>query len=250
MKLRAYIVDDEPLAVERLARLLKKTGRADLAGSSTNPVQALDCLRANPVDLLFLDIRMPGMSGFDLLAALPRQPVVIFTTAYDEYALRAFQVNSVDYLLKPIDPAHLERALDKAERMSSSDAGRILQRLEAVLRERAPGHPTRIAARLGDRVCFLELSRITHFYAEDKLTYAIVSGKPHSIGHTLTDLEQRLDPNRFLRISRGVLVNTVWVKEIAPGFAGGLLLRLNDANGTEFAVSRTRTRVVRERLGF
>src|SRR5438552_9426458 len=102
--MRVYVVDDEQLAVERLVRLLEATRRVTIAGSATDPVAALDFLRAHDVDVLFLDIQMPGLTGFELLERLERQPLVIFTTAFDRYALNAFDANSIDYLLKPIEP--------------------------------------------------------------------------------------------------------------------------------------------------
>ncbi len=112
--LRVYLVDDEPLAVDRLRRLLAGSD-VDIAGSTSDPETALAFLSRETVDALFLDIQMPGMNGFELLARLPEQPLVIFTTAYDQYALRAFEVNSIDFLLKPIDPEHLQRALRKLQ---------------------------------------------------------------------------------------------------------------------------------------
>ena len=108
--LRAYVVDDERLAVDRLSRLLGATGRVEIVGASTDPEAALEALRARPadVDVLFLDIQMPGLTGFELLQRLERPPLVVFTTAYDQYALDAFEVSSIDYLLKPIEPARLD----------------------------------------------------------------------------------------------------------------------------------------------
>lgn len=114
MKLRAYLVDDEPLAVERLRRLLEQTGRVEVTGSSTEPEQAVAALTGDPPDVCFLDIQMPRLNGFDVLGKLPRQPIVIFTTAYDQYAIRAFAVNSIDYLLTPIEPEAVNRAIGDA----------------------------------------------------------------------------------------------------------------------------------------
>jgi len=255
MKLRAYIVDDEPLAIDRLTRLLAKTSRVEIAGSATNPLAALEFLRGNSVDVLFLDIQMPGLSGFELLARLPTQPVVIFTTAYDQYALKAFEVNSADYLLKPVDPEQLERALIKAGRLSAglqagTDFRALFERLEAALQRQAPDYPERIAARIGERVCFIELARVSHFYAEDKLTYAVADGKAYSVDHTIAGLEERLDPKRFIRIHRATLINADWVKETAPAFGGGLLVRLKDPKQTTLTVARNRSRDLKARLGF
>lgn len=253
MKLRAYIVDDEPLAVERLKRLLAKTGRVEIVGAATDPEAAIEDLRRAEVDALFLDIQMPGLTGFELLARLSSQPLVVFTTAYDQYALRAFEVNSVDYLLKPVDPAQLGRALDKAERFrggsgAPADIRGLFERVAAALERGAAEYPKRIAARIGERVCFIDLDRVSHFYAEDKLTYAAADGKAYSVNYSISQLERRLDPKRFVRIHRGVLVQADWVKEIAPTFAGALVARLKDGK-TELAVSRQRASQVRSRLG-
>src|SRR6266566_9348581 len=114
--LRVFLVDDEPLALKRLSRLLQATGRVKILGSLTDPELAVSHLSKERVDVLFLDIQMPGMNGFEMLAHLPNQPIVIFTTAFDQYALRAFEVNSIDYLLKPVEPEQLDRALSKVER--------------------------------------------------------------------------------------------------------------------------------------
>src|SRR5437762_8346819 len=116
--MRAYLVDDERLAVDRLTRLLEKTGRVQIAGKTTDPDEALSFLNANAgIDVLFLDIQMPGLTGFQMLEKLERQIPVVFTTAYDRYALDAFEVNSVDYLLKPIEAERLDRCLDKLQRL-------------------------------------------------------------------------------------------------------------------------------------
>src|ERR1700753_3617452 len=120
MTLRAYLVDDEPLALKGLTRLLNGTGRVEIFESTTDPRMALDFLSNHEVDAVFLDIQMPGLTGFELLARLPSHPMVVFTTAFDRFALNAFEVNSVDYLLKPIEPQHLDRALTKLERIYGS----------------------------------------------------------------------------------------------------------------------------------
>ena len=122
MKLRAYLVDDEPLALERLGRLLENTGSVEVAGSTTEPEEAVSALTRNPPDVCFLDIQMPRLNGFDVLAKLPRQPIVIFTTAFDRYALDAFEFNSIDYLVKPIEVRQLQRALTKLERLCGTPA--------------------------------------------------------------------------------------------------------------------------------
>ncbi|MGH9659049.1 MAG: LytR/AlgR family response regulator transcription factor [Bryobacteraceae bacterium] len=249
--IRAFLVDDEPLALRRLTRLLEETGRVQIAGTSADPVDALAALGpANP-DVLFLDIQMPGMNGFEMLSMLESQPLVVFTTAFDQYALRAFEVNSIDYLLKPIERPQLDRALAKLERIRGGreprpDLRAAIEQLAASLR---PRYLDRIATRSGERVLFVELSRITHFFAEDKLTYAATPGKNFVVDHTIAELEHKLDPQRFFRIHRASLLNLDYLQEIDAWIGGRVLARLKDPKGTELAVARDRVRPLRERLG-
>src|SRR5438552_3487608 len=247
--MRVYVVDDEQLAVERLVRLLEATRRVTIAGSATDPVAALDFLRAHDVDVLFLDIQMPGLTGFELLEKLDRQPLVIFTTAFDRYALNAFEANSIDYLLKPIEPDRLDRALDKAERLSEPrpDLRALARELATHL---APGRKLeRIASRVGERTTVLDVARITHFVSKDKLTFAVADGREHVVDFTLAELEGRLDPRRFTRVHRATIVNIPLVQELFPAVDGGMLVRLKDAGKTELAVARDRVRELKERLG-
>ena len=260
-ELRAYLVDDEPLAIERLTRLLAPFGNIQIAGSATDPAQALAFLNnqaTDPIDVLFLDIQMPGMSGFDLLARLAEQPFVIFTTAFDEYALRAFQVNSIDYLVKPIDPAQLDRALNKLARIrpiskpdwqQSPDLPSLLQELTRSLRGQRVEYPRRIASRVGERISFLDLDAVTHFIAQDRLTYAVVAGHRHSVDQTIVELENRLDPARFLRVHRSALINVDWILEVNSWFAGKVILSLKDPQRTQIPVARDRVKILKSRLG-
>jgi two-component system LytT family response regulator len=257
--LRAYLVDDEPLAIERLTRLLAAFDNLQIVASATDPAQALEYLNnqsIEPIDVLFLDIQMPGMNGFDLLARLKVQPFVIFTTAYDEYALRAFEVNSIDYLVKPIETAQLERALKKLGRLRpvpkpdwQRDPAVLLRELAASLRTQQPDYPRRIASRVGERISFLDLDEVTHFIAHDKLTYAVVKGHRHCIDQTIAELERRLDPARFLRIHRSALVNIDWIHEVNSWFAGKVILSLKDPQRTQIPVARDRVRSLKSRLG-
>src|SRR5450755_3753997 len=255
MKLRAYLVDDEPLALERLRRLLVRTGRVEVTGSTTEPEKAVAELTADPPDVCFLDIQMPGLNGFEVLARLPNQPFVIFTTAYDQYALQAFGVNSVDYLLKPVDPEFLERALQKVERLlgagsvAQPDLQALLKNLTDLLRENKPEYLDRIASRLGDRLWFLDLPRVTHFYAEDKLTYAVWEGKAYCVDYAIAELEKKLDPKKFVRIHRSTVVNMDWIKEVASLPGGALNVRLKDGKGTDLVVARDRAREFKEQVG-
>jgi len=254
-RIKAFLVDDETLALERLERMLIATGKVEIVGRSNDPPQALATLRSNPPQALFLDIQMPGMNGFELLGELEHQPPVVFTTAYDAYALRAFEVNSIDYLLKPIDEDALLRALNKLERMQPAawqqniDLPRLLAQLAASVDQRPSTYQRRIATRVGERVRFLDLASVSHFQAQDKLTFAVVEGHSHVVDATITELEQRLDPQRFLRIHRSVLVNLDYVAEMNNWFAGKVVVTLRDRNNTQLSVARDRVRALKDLLG-
>ncbi|WP_420237484.1 LytR/AlgR family response regulator transcription factor [Telmatobacter bradus] len=259
--IRAFLVDDEPLAIERLQRLLSDFPHLHVVGSATDPEEACRFLndeRNGGVDVLFLDIQMPGKNGFELLAELAKQPFVIFITAFDEYALQAFQVNSIDYLLKPVEPEHLQRALDKLARIrpavqapwqSNPQLPTLLLEMAAKLRGSRPEYARRVAIRIGDSISFLELDSVSHFMAQDKLTYAVVNGRLHMVDQTVTELEERLDPARFLRVHRATLVNLDWIQEVNFWFAGKLLLTLRDALHTKLPVARDRVKLIKEKMG-
>lgn len=252
--IRAFIVDDERLAIQRLERLLRETGRVAVVGSAIDPEDAIARLNGDGrdlVDVLFLDIQMPGLTGFELLERLEHPPVTVFATAFDAYALNAFETAAVDYVLKPVEPERLERALDKVERYrtqpSQPDVRALARELAAQL---APSRKLdRIASKVGERTTLLDVARVTHFIARDKLTFAVVAGREHIVDMTLAQLEERLDARRFTRIHRATIVNTGFVQELYPAVDGGVLVRLRDDRQTELSVARDRVRELKMRLG-
>jgi two-component system, LytTR family, response regulator len=249
--LSVYLVDDELLALKRLSRLLRQTKRVEIAGSTVSPREAVDFLSCTAVDAVFLDIQMPEMTGFELLQKLPREPAVVFTTAFDRFALDAFEVNSIDYLVKPIELERLEKTLAKLERLrgtpqSASDS----EHLRAIARELTRKFPERIASRTGERVVFVEVNKITHFFAKDRLTYASTPTKDYVIDLTISDLEEKLDPAAFVRIHRATLLNVHYLDEVSSWFGGGMVVRLKDGKRTELQIARDRLREVKERLDF
>jgi two-component system, LytTR family, response regulator len=255
--LRTYLVDDELLALKRLTRLLQVTGCIEIVGSTTSPATALKFLASEKVDLLLLDIQMPGLNGFELLARLPTHPMVIFTTAYDKYALKAFEVNSIDYLLKPVEPRQLDRALKKLallrDTARSLDMRTHIKSLASKLADQFSSTPAelkdRIHSRVGDRILFINLDEITHFFSEDKLTYAATGVKKYVVDYTITELEQKLGSKGFLRIHRATLINLSFVGEMDRWFGGRMLVRMKDKDRTELTVARDHVRDLKEKLG-
>ena len=256
-RLSVFLVDDETLALERLSRMLKDTGRVEIVGAASDPEAALEQLAETQVDSLFLDIHMPGLSGFDLLERLAWQPFVVFTTAHDDYALQAFKVHSIDYLLKPVEPDQLDRALNKLERLVAGRNGSvppdyrsIFARLTAAVEKRSRSYPTRIATRSGDRVRFIEFAQISHFFVRDKVTFAATANGNQIVDRSLAELDQELDPSTFVRIHRAIVLNLDYIEEIHSWFGARLLIRLKDGKHTELTVARDRVRALKERLSF
>ncbi len=248
--MRAFIVDDERLAIDRLTRLLGQTGRVQVAGSSTDPEDALAMIAALELDVLFLDIQMPGLTGFDLLERLGTTVPVIFTTAYDEHALRAFGTNSIDYLLKPVELERLEQALDKLARLTQAPRPDVRSLARELAAQLAQGRKLeRLASKVGERTTLLDTARISHVIARDKLTYAVVGGREHVVDATLAQLDGQLEPRRFVRIHRSTIVNLAFVQELHADVDGGLLVRLRDDARTDLPVARDRVRELKEKLG-
>ena len=252
--LTAYLLDDERLAIERLTRMLGADARVRIVGSGCDPETSLAEIDNLVPDLLFLDIQMPELDGFGVLRRLTHQPLVIFTTAYDQYALQAFETNSIAYLLKPVEAAKLTQALNKVEavgggRQPAPDIAQQLAQIAIRLKPPASAYPERISSKTGDRTEFIDLSRITHFYAEDKLSFAATELKNYIIDQTIAELEAKLDPARFFRVHRSTLVNLAYVAELYTYFGGRLTIRLKDAKKTELTASKERARELREKLG-
>lgn len=254
--LRVFLVDDESLALKRLSRLLSETGKVEIVGQTTEPLKALQIIPTLQLDALFLDIQMPELTGFELLRELKNYPPVIFTTAFDEYALKAFEVFSVDYLLKPIEAERLEKALSKLERLTAEKQGgteniqKLLESLTLKAPVETPRPLERIASRIGGRVQILHTAEITHFISQDKITLAENAvNKQFPIDFSLNELENKLDKQFFLRVHRNAIVNLNFIKEVHGWFSGGILIRLNDDRKTEVPVARDRVKILKDVLG-
>jgi two-component system LytT family response regulator len=246
-RIRAFLIEDEPLALKRLARLLETTGRVEVVGRATDPERGLKQVAAADADVLFLDIHMPGLSGFEIVERLPAGPLVVFTTAYDQHAIQAFEVNAFDYLLKPIEPARLDRTLDRVASRRHAPGDGALERLARHLR--GSEFSERLASRVGERVQLIAVGQVTHVIARDRATFAVTAAGEHILDVTIAELERKLDPATFFRIHRGTLVNLGWVGELHADFGGRLLLRLRDERHTGLVVARDRVRPLKQRLG-
>jgi two-component system, LytTR family, response regulator len=232
--MKAMIIDDEPPARRELRRLLTGFPWVEVVGEAGNIDQAAEMVETLTPELLFLDIQMPGGSGFDLLTRLEDVPQVIFTTAYDEHAVRAFKVDALDYLLKPIEPARLAEALS---RVRSAHAARVPPP-NAVLEQ--------IFVRDGSRCWFVPLREVRLLTSEGN--YVRLSwGKANPLlGRALAALEQRLDPNRFFRANRRQIINLDFIESVELGVNGRLHAQLRD--GPEVEISRRQARLFKTKM--
>ncbi|HEU0121386.1 MAG TPA: LytTR family DNA-binding domain-containing protein [Bryobacteraceae bacterium] len=238
--IRTVIIDDERLARQRIRRMLAETDGFTVAAEFENPEEGLRYLEENQTDLLFLDVQMPGMDGFGLLEALAaeRTPTVVFVTAYDEYALRAFEVYAFDYLLKPFDQARFGKTLERVRKQLGA-GDRNSERLIHLLNEfrQRNQEPVRFAIKTPGRLYFVRQDEIDWMEAADNYVNLHVGTETHLIRETMNALEQRLDSHRFLRIHRSTIVNADRIKELRPWFHGEYVVLLKD--GTELTLSRT-----------
>ena len=228
--MRALIIDDEPPARRELKRMLAAFPSIEVVGEAGNIDEALERVAALGPDLLFLDIEMPGGSGFDLLERLADVPQVVFTTAYDVHAVRAFDVNALDYLLKPIEPARLAAAITKIKVPSSSSESR--QALE------------RLFIRDGTRCWFVPVKELSLLTAEGN--YVRVSWRTEKplLGLSLVGLESRLDPKHFFRANRRQIINLDFIESVELGEGGRLHVQLRD--GPEVEISRRQARLFKK----
>jgi two-component system, LytTR family, response regulator len=249
-RLRAFLIDDEPLALKRLTRMLGATGRVEVVGSATDPERGLREVATVAPDVVFLDIHMPGLSGFQVVERIPPGPAIVFTTAHDEHAVRAFDVNALDYLLKPVERERLDQALARVEARRAQPDAQLREALARLARDlRGGGYLEQLATRVRDRIQLIPVGDVTHVQARERAAYAVTAAAEHLLDQTLVELERRLDPARFLRIHRATLVNLAWVGELHGDGDGHLLVRLKDSRHTELPVARDRVRPLKERLG-
>ncbi len=247
--LKVFLVDDEPLALTRLAKLLLKTDKIEIVGQTHKPLNALKLIPTLELDAIFLDIQMPDLTGFELLQKLENYPPVIFTTAFDEFALDAFEVYSIDYLLKPIASKRLEKALDKLEKIKAEKAENPTNNIEKLLESLSPKPPLlRLPSRLGGKVKIVNVNEVTHFFSEDKMTFAkTAEGKNLPVNFSLIELEKRLEKDIFFRVNRHLMINVNFIEDVR--FSTRVTVRLNDAKKTEFLVAHERVKTLREFLG-
>jgi len=257
--MKVVVVDDEQLARDELCFQLGRLGDTEVVAQASNGLEAIAVIERYEPDLVFLDVQMPGLTGFEVARRLLEQPdeapAVVFVTAFDQHAIEAFEVNAVDYLLKPVDAARLEQAVQRAKRWRTTNHGAAaaplndqLERIVKMMSGRI-AHPEQVAVRVGERFLLVQAEDII-FASLVEESINIVTGQVAGTSNlrTLDDLQARLDPEVFWRVHRSHLVNINKIKEIVPWFSRNYILRMKDAKGTEIPVSRAQTKRLREYL--
>lgn len=254
-KLRVVIADDERPARAMLASLLQACDDVTLVGEAQNGAEAVQVIEQERPDLALLDLQMPEIDGMGVVRLIrkDRLPLVAFVTAYDEYAIQAFEVNAIDYLLKPVDRARLRQTIERAhDRLEQRAAGQPeADRLRAAARdyEQAQGLPplVRIPIRRRDDIVLLPVTQVASIVADGELLHLVtIRGEKHTISYRLKDLEARLDPTRFVRLERGALANIDAISKVSPMPGGTYLITLT--NGQEIRASRLQSRILRDQL--
>lgn len=250
-RLRVLVVDDEPLARERVRTLLTSDPEVEVVGECTSGLEAVRAIAELTPDIVFLDVQMPGADGFEVLRQLPRDaaPVVVFVTAHDRFALRAFDVQAIDYLLKPFAPERFAQSLARAKQAARDRGPGVLDdrvtRLLAML-EQEQGYLKRIAVTSPGRVVFVRTEEIDTIEADGNYVRIRVGKEEHLHRETMKELEARLDPRRFCRVHRTWIVNLDRVRGLEGADSTGATVRLTD--GRELPASRGQAERLRELL--
>lgn len=241
------IIDDEQLARRRLIRMLQPFALFRILAEASNGQEGLELVDELCPELIFLDIEMPLLNGFEMLSRLTHQPKVIFTTAYDQYAIKAFEENSVDYLLKPIEKERLEKSVKKLN--LNGAGGHDLKTLQLLIDQLRPKKEVKtLTVKIGDKILLIKLEDIVHIESEDKYIFLrTADGNSHLTDFTLAGLEDRL-PANFMRVHRGSIINTDKIKEIRKSFNGSLVFFLLDKETTKVSSGRSFNESLRERF--
>ncbi|MFY9790500.1 MAG: LytTR family DNA-binding domain-containing protein [Candidatus Sulfotelmatobacter sp.] len=258
MSLSAVIVDDEQLARDELAFLLKSDGDVNVVAQGKNGLEAVSLIKEHNPDLVFLDVQMPGLDGFGVIKKLLDKkiplPKIVFATAFDQYAVKAFEVNAVDYLLKPFDKKRVAQAVQKARLQQETESlpGEKIDTLMRMLQ--APKtQSTKILLKAVGRMFLVDQREICYAWIEEGVITVVTAGPSGMEGHsncrTLEELLSSLDPGLFWRAHRSYLVNINRIREVVPWFKSSYQLRMDDKKQSEIPVSRAQTKRLRELFG-
>jgi DNA-binding LytR/AlgR family response regulator len=248
MPFNVILVEDEAPARERMKSMLSAFDDINIVGEASDGPDGVRLIDDLKPDFIFLDIQLPVFTGFEVLKKIRHQPHVIFVTAYDEYAIKAFEADAVDYLLKPTTPERLREAIDRARQRGVRNLNTLLSTLQHALQK--PVYQDRFPVRVANEILFIPVEDICWFHAEDKYVFLHTARDRYMLEDSLKNLETRLDPEFFIRIHKSVIINTGKLLRIKRDFAGRYSIQLADIKQSAFEIGRTYLAQVRDKLGF
>jgi two-component system, LytTR family, response regulator len=246
MNITCLLVDDEQLARELLKEYIQNTPTLSIIGEAEKGKEAVEMIDKLKPDLIFLDVQMPGMSGFDVLDDIEHDPFVIFTTAYDQYAIKAFEKNAVDYLLKPIDQERFKQAIDRAVSRMKLEQNNVGELLRSMKTENKTSYDSHIFVQKSEKLLNLAVEEIMFLEASGDYTILTTKNDQFVSSSGIGKLEEILNPETFIRVHRSTIININYLKEIEKHFNGGMIVKMN--TGKSFPVSRTYAKVIRKKV--
>lgn len=233
--IKTIIIDDERLAREELKSMLKSHPQIEVIEEAKNGKEGVELIKELQPDLIFLDVNMPGLSGFDLLKQLDEIPLVVFITAYDEFAIKAFEVDALDYILKPIDPIRLTETIKKIEQKFAEDNLAIELEEHALVSKRILSNSDSIFIKEGEKCWFIEVSKIRMLESEGNYVKVYFDQFKPLLLRSLGSFEERLSPDSFFRANRKFIINIKWIEKIENWFNGGLIVELKTGEKVEIS---------------
>lgn len=246
MKTTCLIIDDEKLARDLIIEYLQSYPDLELVGECAKGTEAVEKINSLKPDLIFLDVQMPGMNGFDVLEEIEHEPYVIFVTAYDQHAIKAFEKNAVDYLLKPLDEERFRTAIQRALKRKGLEQSNMEELMESLKPERKDVYDHHIFVQKSEKLFNLPVEDILFLEASGDYTVITTKGDQYVSSSGIGRLEELLTPDIFFRVHRSTIVNINHLKEIEKHFNGGMIVRMH--NGKTFPVSRTYAKMIRKKV--
>jgi two-component system LytT family response regulator len=246
MKTTCLIIDDEKLARDLLREYLESFSEIEIIGECAKGSEAVEKINKQKPDLIFLDVQMPGMTGFDVLEDIDHEPYVIFTTAYDQYAIKAFEKNAVDYLLKPLDEERFRLAVNRALKQQKLEQSNIEDLLQNLRGERKSSYESHIFVQKSEKLFNLPVDEIVYLEASGDYTIITTKNDQFVSSSGIGKLDEIMNPDTFIRVHRSTIINLNFLKEIERHFNGGMVVKMQ--NGKSFPVSRTYAKAIRKKV--
>src|SRR6478609_163646 len=246
MKTTCLIIDDEKLARDLLREYLEPFSEIEIVGECSKGNEAVEKINKQKPDLIFLDVQMPGMTGFDVLEDIDHEPYVIFTTAYDQYAIKAFEKNAVDYLLKPLDQERFRLAVNRALKQKKLETSNLEDLLDSLRGERKGSYESHIFVQKSEKLFNLQVDEIVYLEASGDYTIITTKADQFVSSSGIGKLDEIMNPDTFIRVHRSTIINLNFLKEIERHFNGGMVVKMQ--NGKSFPVSRTYAKAIRKKV--